>query len=144
MEQNGWNAAQWINRFFAWHRHHHITGVEVMHVPLLLISAYVMGTLDQLERSQGLFHTLNDVMVYWLWSAVLLSITAALLVSLLFGRAHLHRLSLSLVASWWFLVALLIWRSGSTWLTPAIYSSIGLSAIYRVGDQAFRETMRDG
>jgi hypothetical protein len=52
---------------------------------------------------------------------------------------------LGLTASWWFLVALLIWQSGSTWLTPAVYSCIGFSALFRVAEMAFREAAaRDG
>lgn len=136
---------QLIDRFFAWHRKHHVTGVEAMHIPLLVISVIVLSSLDQQVRARGLFRSLDQIAPLMVWALALLTIAVTLLMSLLTYRTGVQRWMLGLTASWWFLVSLLIWQSGSTWLTPAVYSCIGVSALFRVAEQSFREvTTRDG
>lgn len=130
-----------IDAFFDWHRRHNVTGVEVMHIPLLAISIIVLANAGQRERAVGLFHALDVLVPLDLWAAALAFVAVTLFMSLMLQRLWLHRWMLGLTASWWFLVALLIWKSGSTWLTPSIYTSIGLSALYRVAEQSFRETV---
>lgn len=127
---------------FDWMADHRVTGVEVGHIPLLLLTAYILFTLNPALRHVGLFGRMSDVVRMEAWAGAITVIAVVMAVALTFKRWALHRWALGMTATWWFALAVMVWAQSSTWLFPAILVSIGMSALWRVADTALRDTQR--
>lgn len=130
-----------VNAFFAWHRRHHVTGVEVQHIPLLLISIYVLIDIvrnNTIPRNSGFVRIMEHIAILEIWIVALILVLATLIYSIVADRWWLHRWMLGCCAGWWFAIAMFIWLSGTTWLTPSLYACFGISAWWRIADQAAR------
>ena len=131
-----------IGEFFAWHRRHHVTGVEILHFPLLIVSVLLLSAISARPTPSPLIRTMESAMPLWMWGALLLTTAALLMLSLVFNRRQMHRWSLAAAASWWFTATFLVWHIGLTFvsfLSASIYLFIGLSAWWRIAELAMRE-----
>src|SRR5688500_13546577 len=119
----------WIDAFFAWHRRHHVSGVEILHFPLLIVSVLLLSAISARPTPSPLIQTMESVFPLWVWGALLLSTAGMLMWSLVFDYARLHRWALAGAASWWFTATFLVWHLGLTFvsfLSASIYLFIGL------------------
>jgi hypothetical protein len=131
-----------VDAFFTWHQRHHVTGVEILHVPSLIVSALLIWELDGRPIESPLIRDMQSVAPVWIWIIVVAGVAITLFMSLVNNHRRLHRWMLGAAASWWFTATFLVWHNGLTllsFLNAMIYLFIALSAWWRIVEMAMRD-----
>ncbi len=139
----GLGAVKHITRIDRRMMAHHVTGTEMIHLPLLSLWAISIALTSPDRLKQGaLFGEMDRLFPLDLWAAVAGVFALVKLASILWRRVWLQQVSLALVSAWWFTMTALHWRVVGNVPIAAIFAWIGFTALWRSATLALEEAVR--
>lgn len=126
-----------VERLIAYLSARAFTSFSVLMIPFHILFAIIMLMTPQAHiDASPVYSRLTDMLPVEAYAAWLILMALAIMVGILRQWWAVARMAYTIIAFWWFLIAVLVYQAATTLLSPAVYALIGVVCLYRQAEIA--------